>query len=957
MSKAHRTVFSHSHSRRKARATRLSALLLLLIFMGAVVVPSKAASQPETSAFATDPEGWIDIMPSPDLRDWSRVPIPPTGELGRAQWHVNTERNVLICDGDGGHDMLLLKKVVEDAILHVEFRYTRIDGVEGYNSGVYIRNSSDGAIWHQAQFGDADGGFVFGVTPTPDAKPQFFYLKEEVKDHRVRPAGQWNTLELTAQGKTLTLWINGAVTCRFDNCGVDRGHVGLEAEGYRIEFRNLRLKELSPNGNQDDLIIADFEGKGYEGWKIEGTAFGKAPAKGTLENQMHVSGFEGKGLVNSFLGGDGPTGKLTSPEFAIERDYIKFLIGGGGHKGKTCMNLLIDGEVVLSTTGLNTQPGGSEFLNWENWDVREFKSKEAVLQIVDQASGGWGHINVDQITQSNTKAEKKPAPAAAQRPDPNPHSETTQIIEVTGKYILFPVSNEGQRGRMTIYVGDQLVHNLDCDFPPSSDAIDWWSYLDMEEYMGRPAKIIARAAPEVCKLFESSDEIRHLQPLYDEALRPQFHMSQMRGWNNDPNGMFYYDGEYHFFWQCNPAGRNWANMYWGHATSPDMVHWTEQDRALRPFGEQVQNRHPKMAVRNCFSGSGNVDRHNTAGWQEGNEKTLVLAFTDTGCGEALAYSNDRGKTWQYYEGNPVIRHQGRDPKLMWYEPGQHWVIAVYDEDEEHGRNIAIYTSRNLTTWKRESSIPGYFECAEIFELPVDGNPSLKKWVIFAADAEYAVGHFDGRAFTPEHEGKHRVHWGNYYASQCFSSPPDDRVVQIGWARINMPNMPFNQTFTVPTRLTLRTTEEGIRMFATPIKELEQLRRPNPKLTQDKELTAGTRPLVFEANSQHYDIVATLKQGSAAKAVLQFGESQVTYDFKNQKLDEMPLRMQDGQVSFRVLVDRPICEVIGGGGACFKTSPRSDMGQPLGQISLTAEGGSLIVESFKIYEMASAWKSH
>ena len=199
---------------------------------------------------------------------------------------------------------------------------------------------------------------------------------------------------------------------------------------------------------------------------------------------------------------------------------------------------------------------------------------------------------------------------------------------------------------------------------------------------------------------------------------------------------------------------------------------------------------------------------------------MVLAFTDTGCGEALAYSTDRGKTWTYYEGNPVITHRGRDPKLMWYEPGKHWVIAVYDETPEYGRNIAIYTSKDLKQWKLESHIPGYFECAEIFELPIDGDPAKTKWVIYAADAKYALGTFDGKKFTPEHEGKHQVHWGAYYASQCFSNSPDGRVVQVGWARINLPDMPFNQTFTVPTNLTLHTTEDGVRMFATPIKELE-----------------------------------------------------------------------------------------------------------------------------------------
>ena len=556
-------------------------------------------------------------------------------------------------------------------------------------------------------------------------------------------------------------------------------------------------------------------------------------------------------------------------------------------------------------------------------------------------------VAVAMCSQSNAQAQKKPAAP--------PAPENAREITITGKYIIFPVSNKGKHGRMTIHVGDQLVHNLGCDFPASKDAVDWWTYLDMSEYKGKTAKVAAQAAPEICAMFESSDEIRHLQPLYDEALRPQFHFSQMRGWNNDPNGMCYYDGQYHFFWQCNPAGRGWANMYWGHATSPDMVHWTEQDRALRSDGGNVENRHPKMAVKNCFSGSGNVDLNNTAGWQKGDEKTIVVAFTDTGCGESLAYSTDRGKTWQYYKGNPVIKHSGRDPKLIWYAPGKHWVIAVFDQDKEHGRNIAIYTSKDLKEWTREGNIPGYYECAEIFELPVDGDAAKKKWVIYAADARYAIGQFDGKKFTPEHEGKHQVHWGPYYASQCFSNSPDGRVAQIGWAKIDMPDMPFNQTFSVPTNLTLHTTDEGIRMFAAPIKELEQLRKPNPQTAENKELTAETPTVKLDVKDQLFDIVVTLKKGTASKAVLQFGDNKVTYDFGDQKLDEMPLKLKDGKVTFRVLVDRPMYEVVGGGGACFKTSARRAMGKPLGTISLTAEGGSLTVESLQTYEMNSAWK--
>ncbi len=157
-------------------------------------------------------------------------------------------------------------------------------------------------------------------------------------------------------------------------------------------------------------------------------------------------------------------------------------------------------------------------------------------------------------------------------------------------------------------------------------------------------------------------------------------------------------------------------------------------------------------------------------------------------------------------------------ELGCYERGKHWVIAVYDDDldKKIGGNVAFYSSKNLKDWTLTSKLPGFFECAEVFELPVDGDKQNTKWAVFGADAKYAVGSFDGKTFTPEHEGKHTVHFGHhsFYASQCFNNAPDGRVVQIGWARIGMGgDMPFNQTFSLPLNLTLSKTRDGIRMFA------------------------------------------------------------------------------------------------------------------------------------------------
>jgi hypothetical protein len=229
---------------RNATNRRIGRWSLAGLLLSLVVVGSLAAVESTPSALEADPSGWENIMPPADLEGWSRVPVPPGAPLGKQQWHVEESGKVLVCEGDGGHDMLLCDREFGDAVFHCEFRYTKTEGKAGYNSGAYVRNSADGGIWHQAQFGDASGGYLFGETPGADGKKQFFTTDKEVTDGRVKPAGEWNTLEMTARGKTLTLWVNGAVTCEFDNCGNPKGLVGVEGEGYRIEFRNLKVKEL-----------------------------------------------------------------------------------------------------------------------------------------------------------------------------------------------------------------------------------------------------------------------------------------------------------------------------------------------------------------------------------------------------------------------------------------------------------------------------------------------------------------------------------------------------------------------------------------------------------------------------------------------------------------------------------------------------------------------------------------
>jgi cytochrome c553 len=177
--------------------------------------------------------------------------------------------------------------------------------------------------------------------------------------------------------------------------------IGLQFLTQSPKIANQPIPTPEPARPDADILIADFEGKNYGKWKAEGAAFGSGPAQGTIGGQMVVSGFLGNGLVNSFLPNDRPTGRLSSLAFPIDRKFIRFLIGGGGYAGKTCMNLLVDGNPVRTAVGPNVVGGGSEALSWKHWDVSELVGKRAVIEIVDDHSGGWGHINVDHIFQSD----------------------------------------------------------------------------------------------------------------------------------------------------------------------------------------------------------------------------------------------------------------------------------------------------------------------------------------------------------------------------------------------------------------------------------------------------------------------------------------------------------------------------------------------------------------------------
>ncbi|HUT94026.1 MAG TPA: GH116 family glycosyl hydrolase [Thermoguttaceae bacterium] len=191
---------------------------------------------------------------------------------------------------------------------------------------------------------------------------------------------------------TLAGWLENGVCCASGDgfYGLRQNRV-VQSDGVTMVFGSAKPVE-PPRVEREPIVLAEFEGDDYGDWAVEGEAFGKGPAHGTLPSQQEVSGFQGKGLVNTFLGGDRPHGKLTSPPFEIDRAFVNFRLGGGTHEGKTCINLVVDGKVARTAAGRN-----SEKLEWNHWNVRDLAGKQARIEIVDRESGGWGHVNVDSI--------------------------------------------------------------------------------------------------------------------------------------------------------------------------------------------------------------------------------------------------------------------------------------------------------------------------------------------------------------------------------------------------------------------------------------------------------------------------------------------------------------------------------------------------------------------------------
>jgi sucrose-6-phosphate hydrolase SacC (GH32 family) len=443
------------------------------------------------------------------------------------------------------------------------------------------------------------------------------------------------------------------------------------------------------------------------------------------------------------------------------------------------------------------------------------------------------------------------------------------------------------------------------------------------------------------------DSTASLVAMKEADYRPLYHFTPPLKWMNDPNGLVYYKGKYHLFYQYNPNGNVWGPMHWGHTTSTDLFNWQDQNVALAPDNTGA-----------IFSGSAVVDANNTSGFKSGSEDPLVAVYTLAGSQQhqAIAYSNDGGANWTKHAANPVLPNPGipdfRDPKVFWHASKAKWIMTL-----AAGNKASFYSSADLKSWAFESSFGenvgahgGVWECPDLFELPVEGT-NTSKWVLLVSinpggpnggsATQYFVGNFDGKTFTSETSETLWLDYGtDNYAGVTYNNIPsaDGRRVLIGWMSNwnyaqQVPTTSWRSTMTVPRVLTLAKPGTGYVLRSKPVDELANYKTGTPDTTittavsslqalDNKIIKSGSYEITFSADmSATGSLVLTLGNVSEKLVIsVDKANSQLIVDrgasgnvdfnggFKQKII--CPFVPKTGQLTdFQILVDKTSLELF------------------------------------------------
>ncbi len=421
--------------------------------------------------------------------------------------------------------------------------------------------------------------------------------------------------------------------------------------------------------------------------------------------------------------------------------------------------------------------------------------------------------------------------------------DTTIVkIEKSPQYLILPVEEEKDEAQVLLDNGKATDTWMDVRL--AQGKTDY--YVPFKLNKGRTSVVkILNLKADALALRKGQMKLSNVWDVTNtDFYRPSYHHTPSYGWMNDPNGMFYKDGVYHLCYQYNPYGSKWGNMHWGHAISRDLIHWKEVEPTIArdPMGH-------------IFSGSAVIDKEGTAKYGKDAIVALYTSASDkNGQIQCMAYSTDGGYTFHKYPGNPVLTpfdglKDFRDPKVFWYAPLKKWYMIVSADKE-----MRFYSSPNLRDWTYVSAFgqgygaqPNQFECPDFFQLPVDGNPNKKKWVmivninpgcLFGGSAtEYFIGDFDGKNFVCDSKpsiAKFLDYGKDHYATVTFSGV-QDRVLGIAWmsnwqyANVT-PIRQYRGANTLPREFKLFTGKDGqIYMSSNVVPEVAGLRKTFKRL--------------------------------------------------------------------------------------------------------------------------------
>ena len=482
-------------------------------------------------------------------------------------------------------------------------------------------------------------------------------------------------------------------------------------------------------------------------------------------------------------------------------------------------------------------------------------------------------------------------------------------ITVKNNYLIFPVNTLAANKKLTFNQEDKTLYSLDIKIDYFSP--NFYAYIDVSRFIGQTLDIAVN--PQIKLEFCASDKM-DIDNLYNEPMRPQVHFTTKNGWINDPNGLIYLDGTYHMFYQYNPTEDSWGNMHWGHATSTDLMHWTEKKTALFPDDRGTM-----------FSGCAILDEKNLLGKNTNNQKAALLYYTTTSpFSQSLSYSIDGFQTIERYSYNPVIPHiegENRDPKVIFCDELDCYIMALYLENDI----FAIFKSDDLVHWieLQRLNLPGDNECPDIF--PLKDTNENRKWIFGGAHGKYVIGHFENGMFKPEQEAISQ-HYGNSpYAAQTFSNLPEGRIVRMTWNQWRLPSYGFNGQMGIPTELSLDLFEDTYYLEAKPVNEIEALYKSSEcyediRVSHDIDFRVQLEdnPYLFKINGINNACGITQMQVFGRTIRLDFDKNEITIG-----RNCAPISLTASKCDMTIIVDRCSMEIFADGGKICMTCLDND----------------------------------